>query len=521
MTKIVELKYNPFLPQLSILIDGKQPQDFSGLIQYTDEDIWEWSPNICDVIYSELRAEFAIIFTGTREDAELLKIQCTKNYHCIGFKMQEPKVRTSTQKRLGELNQIIKKNRESITPINIRAYFLTQSSTQKYIEEIRKVNVRNLFCVIDIIPIIEKSQFKNDENSFLFFIVESMESAKKLADSYYCKNPMYIICMGEKTRLREVDNHGYFYESIPQDLISSVFECFLGQPLLKAMRYCLDNISVRLRNKEETRKAILIDPLINIKFNEELEVGKSNEIVINAEPPISPLPKVDFRVLDLGIATTDGICVFGKQSGNTVLEAYQYGEKKPFKTFNIHVVKRNRIKKLILEDNELAIGITDCKCMKVDYSPVDADNVKQLTWTSSDSRVATVDKMGRVMGRESGTCKIICTAENVSSTCICTVKPYLQEIKIDMPTNQDGELEMEPTQEILLNIKLVPEDCIDKTLKIGSSDYDIVNVVNNRLIAKNKGTAIVNIQNFPKRKEVKLTVQVGKKKKGFFKALFG
>ena len=41
MPNVVQVKYNPYIPRLSILIDGKQPSEFSQLVQYSDEDIWQ------------------------------------------------------------------------------------------------------------------------------------------------------------------------------------------------------------------------------------------------------------------------------------------------------------------------------------------------------------------------------------------------------------------------------------------------------------------------------------------------
>ena len=46
----ISLEYNPYLPELNILIDGKQPPQYSRLTQFVDEDIWIWHSEILDVI---------------------------------------------------------------------------------------------------------------------------------------------------------------------------------------------------------------------------------------------------------------------------------------------------------------------------------------------------------------------------------------------------------------------------------------------------------------------------------------
>lgn len=64
MPRMVEIEYNPYIPQLQIVIDGLQPPDFSRLIQYSDEDIWQWAHEIVDTIYAEVRDDFILSFTA-------------------------------------------------------------------------------------------------------------------------------------------------------------------------------------------------------------------------------------------------------------------------------------------------------------------------------------------------------------------------------------------------------------------------------------------------------------------------
>ena len=124
-----------------------------------------------------------------------------------------------------------------------------------------------------------------------------------------------------------------------------------------------------------------------------------------------------------------------------------------------------------------------------------------------------------------GACRIICTAENVSAQCLCTVKPYMEDIQFHMNFDESGILHMETMQEILLDIFCVPQDCIDYKLLLSTSDSDIVNIVNHTLYAKNKGRAVITVKNSSGKVSRCFTVEVStktlqKKKTGFFKSLF-
>ena len=76
MAATVTLTYNPYIPQLSILVNGKHLSAYSRLIKYSDEDIWNWNNEILDEIYSELRDEFYLVFVGNANDAEIMRYHC-------------------------------------------------------------------------------------------------------------------------------------------------------------------------------------------------------------------------------------------------------------------------------------------------------------------------------------------------------------------------------------------------------------------------------------------------------------
>lgn len=73
------------------------------------------------------------------------------------------------------------------------------------------------------------------------------------------------------------------------------------------------------------------------------------------------------------------------------------------------------------------------------------------------------------------------------------MKPYMEELTIlNVP---ESVLSMKPMQEIRIEYQFEPRDCIDQKLLMKSSDYDVVNVVNETLYAKKTGYAQVTIRN--------------------------
>ena len=71
-----------------------------------------------------------------------------------------------------------------------------------------------------------------------------------------------------------------------------------------------------------------------------------------------------------------------------------------------------------------------------------------------------------------------------------------------------------------MEYELIPKESFDDKIKIKSSNMSVVNIINQRLMAKSKGTAEITIENNSGRICKKFTVQVQKNKVGIFKRIF-
>lgn len=523
MASEVKIQYNPFLPQLMVLVDGKQPDGYSRLTQFADEDIWKWHSEILEVLYSEIRDDFFVIFVGTALDTAIMKSVCERNRHCLGFTAELPVVNISLQKRLGKLNQFIKNNSGmSYQKSILRAYFFIPAELKGYAEDIRSLDIRNLFCSTEI-SVSDQAEcyFENNENSFLFILAKDVSDGEQAVRKYHSQNPVFVLYQGSEMKMKRVDSSYIMYEYDSGDVVSAIFNCFLGFPLLYAFQNCVQSILHQRLRESEVLKLASITPTLEVEIEKNVEIGKSNRIQISVTPPDAPPPKVIFRVLDERIARTDNLCVFGLKPGRTLLEAYYYGTQKPFQICELNVIKRNRIKKIILNEDELVLGTGDRKILHCDYSPVNADNIDKIEWKSSDETIASVNSHGTVICKSCGTCKIWCIAENVSTVCTCEVRPYLESLDVDLSDNStDGQLYLEPMQEYELKINVYPSNSIDRNYTITSSNYNIANVIGKKILAKNTGTATIEIENISGRKKTAVVVKVSKAKRKFLKKLF-
>ena len=309
---------------------------------------------------------------------------------------------------------------------------------------------------------------------------------------------------------------GWFLRTSKEDFFGTLFECLLQMPLTTAFRNCVQSIHGGGKITHELEKIRSTVPVVSVIVGNEVEVGRSIRLDFSIEPETAQLPGLVCKMQNQETASCNGFNVYGLKEGTSTLEVYRQGSGRPFFTKEIRIIQRNRITNLLL-------GVGDQKQIELDYFPTDADNAEKISWESSNKEILSVDQNGCVTAVGAGECRVICTAENVSAQCICTVKPYMEELTIlNVP---ESVLSMKPMQEIRIEYQFEPRDCIDQKLLMKSSDYDVVNVVNETLYAKKTGYAQVTIRNESGRISRTLEVSVvedekPKKKVGFFQKLF-
>lgn len=516
----VEIAYNPYIPRTSILIEGKAPSVFSELNQYTGMDIWRWKNSILSSLYREVNDDFVLYFTGTKADALIVENQCKAFGHCLAFKYAVPADNTSLQKRMVTLNQFLN-NKEIVNfqHSHIKIFVVLDREFEAFEEDFSSIEIRNSFCDVTFSIVSSDRGIYTDGNSYIFYVTNSPNRLIAQGKSLQSENPIFVLSMTNSPTHFSAFERGYHLNTTADDFIQSIFECVLTTPLLKSFRLCANSLSDS--ELSQIGSIVSTDAVIKVDVASEIEEGCSAAITVSCVPASATIPNIHFITRDNRIALTNNVSLFGKHAGDTVLEGYRVGEKMPFFSQNIHIIKRNRIKKIIMDDSDVYIGVGDCYVSRIDCIPDDADNFDSIDWKCTDYSVATVDKSGVIKGIKPGDCKVICVAENVSAQCTVIVLPYLEEIRCDIPLNKNRVLLMEPMQELNMGIELYPANSIDSQLSISTSNYDIVNVINQKLIAKKNGTAHISITNSTGRQTFNFTVSVQKKHQSFFKSIFG
>ena len=158
--------------------------------------------------------------------------------------------------------------------------------------------------------------------------------------------------------------------------------------------------------------------------------------------------------------------------------------------------------------SELELG--DYEDLIVSYKPTNT-TVKELTWTSSNPNVATIEKNGRVTAKSLGTAKITVTTSNGKSANMdITVVPKKYPITSITLNKITTQLEVGDTENLIATIE--PTNTTDdKTLTWTSSDSSIVSVdQTGKITAKKIGVATITVKT-TNNKEAKIVVEVKQK----------
>ena len=179
---------------------------------------------------------------------------------------------------------------------------------------------------------------------------------------------------------------------------------------------------------------ILVTNLIMSQPSAELQVGNTMNLSVTVSPSNATNQSVNWSSSNSNVATVDsnGV-VTAKGTGNATITATSADGTGIKRTCAVKVVPRTdpviKISSLSMSKTSASLDIGDTLSLSVTVSPSNATN-KSVTWSSTDTSVATVNTNGVVTAKKAGNANIKATAADgsgVTATCRVTVntpEPY-------------------------------------------------------------------------------------------------
>ena len=261
---------------------------------------------------------------------------------------------------------------------------------------------------------------------------------------------------------------------------------------------------------------------IENKKIEKIELDNENiSIILGKQAVIHPIiipsdatnKKVIWKSEDTSIATVDNGFITAISEGETNIIVSDEEEK--IKAICHVKVVINEIEKIELSDEYIQLEINQEKKITAKVYPQNA-TFNELTFSSSDNNIVTVDQDGNVLGKNVGEAEIIVTdsRKKIEERCKVTVKKSLKKIELDK-----HNLELTIGNEIILNTTFTPADATNKSIKWISSNNSIVSVENGKLIPKKAGEVTITVMSNDNN-EIKDSCKVTVKSFGAYKHVF-
>ena len=147
------------------------------------------------------------------------------------------------------------------------------------------------------------------------------------------------------------------------------------------------------------------------------------------------------------------------------------------------------ISSISLDKTSLTLTEGESATLAATVKPDNATN-KTVSWTSSNSSVATVDASGKVTAVAEGTATITAKAGDKTTTCSVTVKK--KTVAVSSVSLDKTSLELTVGETATLVATVIPDIATDKTVSWSSSSSSVATVDDSgKVTAVAKGAAII------------------------------
>ena len=190
---------------------------------------------------------------------------------------------------------------------------------------------------------------------------------------------------------------------------------------------------------------------------------------------------VDFAATSNNEYNREGVIVLKARSESVNIQVIQEGKKGKYVA----------VESVSLFEKELSLTVGDSFSLSYEITPSNA-SIKDVTWESSVSSVATVSSTGQINAIAEGTSLITVTTNDGSkkATCTVTVKP----VSVSSVSLDKESLTLTIGESSSLNATVLPENAANKNVSWSSSETDVANVDSNgKVTALGVGKAIITV----------------------------
>ena len=268
-------------------------------------------------------------------------------------------------------------------------------------------------------------------------------------------------------------------------------------------------IAIAKGGKYVLRKKVS-DAVESVKLNKtslSLNVGKSETLTATVLPENAKNKDVKWESSDDRIATvTEEGKVIARAKGTATITVSSADNETIKDTCKVTV--KVPVDKVQLSKTKLVLAPQKTYTLIATSLPASANN-KNVKWSSSDEKIASVSQTGKVTAKKVGTAVITVASvdSGVKATCKVTVKIPVTKVKLNKK-----KLTLGLKEKITLKATVSPSKATNKKVTWKSSKSSVVSVKNGKLTAKKKGKAVIKATADGKTAKCTVTVKAAPKK---------
>lgn len=244
-----------------------------------------------------------------------------------------------------------------------------------------------------------------------------------------------------------------------------------NQGNVKAIGAGIADITVSLEGYTATCRITVVIPVSSVSLDRTslaLNKGESATLTATVNPSDATDKTVTWTSSDSNVASVKDGIVTAKKSGQTTITASCGG-----KTATCTVSVTTPVSSISLDRTTVALEEEQSTTLIATVSPNDADD-KTVTWSSSNSSIATVNSNGKVYAVKEGQAVITATAGAKSAR--CTVMVSKKIVPVTSVSLDRTSLSLIKGETATLIATVSPSDATDKNVTWTSSDATIASV---------------------------------------------
>ena len=253
------------------------------------------------------------------------------------------------------------------------------------------------------------------------------------------------------------------------------------------------NFIIKAFTDNETQTPVVEVESVSLNKSEmTLTEGESETLAATITPENAENKSITWSSNNEAVATVDvNGNVTAKSAGTAVITATSTNGKSAGCTVT---VEKKQIPVTEVRLSESTVGIVEGSTYKLTATvlPENTTDSKNVSWSSSNSEVATVDANGTVTAKRAGTAVITATSTN-GKTAGCTVTVSKKEIPITEISLDKSSATLTEGETTTLTATVLPENTTDsKSVSWSSSNSEVATVdANGTVTAKRAGTAVI------------------------------